>query len=48
MLVKKVQFTYDGVELISDNPAYHPLKFNAEEANNLMIIEQVVRGYRDF
>ena len=48
MLVKKVQFTYDGVELISDNPAYRPLKLNAEEANNLMIIGQVVRGYRDF
>lgn len=48
MLVKKVQFTYDGVELISDNPTYRPLKLNAEEANNLMIIGQVVRGYRDF
>ncbi|HHT7859560.1 hypothetical protein NMV45_11225 [Pasteurella multocida] len=48
MLVKKVQFTYDGVELISDNPAYRPLKLNTEEANNLMIIGQVVRGYRDY
>lgn len=33
---------------ISDNPVYRPLKLNAEEANNLMIIGQVVRGYRDF
>lgn len=48
MLVKKVQFTYNGVELISDNPAYRPLKLDAEEANNLVIIGQVVRGYRDF
>ena len=48
MLVKKVQFTYNGVELISDNPAYRPLKLNFEEANNLIVIGQVVRGYRDF
>ncbi|WP_410677825.1 XRE family transcriptional regulator [Avibacterium paragallinarum] len=48
MLVKKVQLTYDGVELISDNPTYRPLKLEAEEANNLIVIGQVVRGYRDF
>lgn len=48
MLVKKVQFTYDGVELISDNPSYRPLKLDADEANSLMVIGQVVRGYRDF
>ena len=48
MLVKKVQFTYDGVELISDNPSYRPLKLDTEEANSLVVIGQVVRGYRDF
>lgn len=48
MLVKKVQFTYNGVELISDNPSYRPLKLNSDEANSLIIIGQVVRGYRDF
>ncbi len=48
MLVKKVQLTYDGVELISDNPTYRPLKLEAEEANSLIVIGQVVRGYRDF
>lgn len=48
MLVKKVQFTYGGVELISDNPSYRPLKLDTEEANSLMVIGQVVRGYRDF
>lgn len=48
MLVKKVQFTYDGVELISDNKDYRPLKLDADEANSLIIIGQVVRGYRDF
>ncbi|OOF55743.1 repressor [Rodentibacter genomosp. 2] len=48
MLVKKVQFTYNGVELISDNPSYRPLKLDTEEANSLIIIGQVVRGYRDF
>lgn len=48
MLVKKVQFTYDGVELISDNKDYRPLRLDADEANSLIIIGQVVRGYRDF
>lgn len=48
MLVKKVQFTYGGVELISDNPSYRPLKLDTEEANSLAVIGQVVRGYRDF
>ncbi len=48
MLVKKVQFTYGGVELISDNPSYRPLKLDTEEANSLVVIGQVVRGYRDF
>ena len=48
MLVKKVQFTYGGVELISDNPSYRPLKLDTEEAKSLVVIGQVVRGYRDF
>ena len=48
MLVKKVQFTYGGVELISDNPSYRPLKLDTEEANSLVVIGQVGRGYRDF
>lgn len=48
MLVKKVQFTYDGVELISDNKDYRPLKLDINEANNLIVIGQLVRGYRDF
>ena len=48
MLVKKIQFTYGGVELISDNPSYRPLKLDTEEANSLVVIGQVVRGYRDF
>ncbi|BFU64746.1 XRE family transcriptional regulator [Rodentibacter abscessus] len=48
MLVKKVQLTYNGVELISDNKDYRPLKLTGEEADSLIIIGQVVRGYRDF
>lgn len=49
LIVKeKVQLTYDGVELISDNPTYRPLKLEAEEANSLIVIGQVVREYRDF
>lgn len=48
MLVKRVQFTYSGAELLSDNNAYRPIKLTAEEADSLIIIGQVVRGYRDF
>ena len=48
MLVKKVQFTYNGVELISDNPIYRPLKLSSDEINSLIVIGQVVRSYRDF
>ncbi|THA10462.1 LexA family transcriptional regulator [Rodentibacter pneumotropicus] len=48
MLVKKVQFTYEGVELLSDNNAYRPIKITSEEADTLIVIGQLVRGYRDF
>ncbi|MDH3000356.1 hypothetical protein A1D23_09210 [Chelonobacter oris] len=46
--VKKVQITFDGVELISDNTEYKPISLNQDEADNLIIIGQVVRGYRNF
>lgn len=48
MLVKKVQITYNGVTLISQNAEYAPIELDAEQANNLIVIGQVVRGYRDF
>lgn len=48
MLVKKVQITYNGITLISQNTEYVPIELNAEQANNLIVIGQVVRGYRDF
>ena len=48
MLVKKVQITYSGITLISQNTEYAPIELNAEQANNLIVIGQVVRGYRDF
>ncbi|OOF36742.1 hypothetical protein BKK49_11785 [Rodentibacter rarus] len=48
MLVKKVQFTYEGIELLSDNTAYRPIKITNEEADNLLVIGQLVRGYRNF
>lgn len=48
MLVKKVQITYSGVTLISQNSEYAPIELDAEQANSLIIIGQVVRGYRDF
>ncbi|EIJ68318.1 LexA family transcriptional regulator [Pasteurella bettyae] len=48
MLVKKVQITYNGIILISQNTEYAPIELNAEQANNLIVIGQVVRGYRDF
>ncbi|MDH2999653.1 repressor [Chelonobacter oris] len=46
--VKKVQITFDGVELISDNTEYKPISLNQDEADNLIVIGQVVRGYRNF
>lgn len=48
MLVKKVQITYNGITLISQNTEYAPIELNVEQANNLIVIGQVVRGYRDF
>ena len=48
MLVKKVQITYNGITLITQNTEYAPIELNAEQANNLIVIGQVVRGYRDF
>ena len=48
MLVKKVQITYNGITLISQNTEYTPIELDAEQANSLIVIGQVVRGYRDF
>lgn len=48
MLVKKVQITYSGVTLISQNTEYAPIELDIDQANRLIVIGQVVRGYRDF
>ncbi|MGC7559556.1 S24 family peptidase [Pasteurella sp. PK-2025] len=48
MWVKKIQINFDGVDLISENPMYKPIKLTSDEANSLIVIGQVVRGYRDF
>ena len=48
MLVKKVQITYNGITLISQNTEYAPIELNAEQANSLIVVGQVVRGYRNF
>ncbi|PJG83797.1 S24 family peptidase [Caviibacterium pharyngocola] len=48
MWVKKVQLGFNGIELLSGNPAYRPIILNADEANELIIIGQLVRSYRDF
>ncbi|AKD38388.1 TPA: helix-turn-helix domain-containing protein [Pasteurella multocida] len=48
MWVKKIQINFDGVDLISENPTYKPIKLTSDEANSLIVIGQVVRGYRDF
>ena len=48
MLVKKVQITYNGITLISQNTEYTLIELDAEQANSLIVIGQVVRGYRDF
>ncbi|AKD37528.1 helix-turn-helix domain-containing protein [Pasteurella multocida] len=48
ILAKKVQVTYDGIALISDNPTYTPIVLSRDEANKLLVIGQVVRSYRDF
>ena len=48
VLIKRVQRTFCGVELLSDNSAYRPIKLTAEEADSLLVIGQVVLGYRNF
>ncbi|WP_143931431.1 S24 family peptidase [Rodentibacter pneumotropicus] len=48
MYVKKVQVTPYGIILISQNTEYSPIELDAEQASNLIVIGQVVRGYRDF
>ena len=48
MWVKKVQITFDGVELLSENTDYKPIKLEQAEADTLMVIGRVVRVYRDF
>ncbi|WP_109059440.1 XRE family transcriptional regulator [Aggregatibacter aphrophilus] len=48
MLIKRIQRTFSGVELLSDNNAYRPIKLTAEEADSLLVIGQVVLGYRNF
>ncbi|WP_439258279.1 XRE family transcriptional regulator [Lonepinella sp. BR2271] len=48
MWVKRIKRNFDSIELISDNNFYDPIKLNEEESNQLNIIGQVVRGYRDF
>lgn len=48
MLIKRIQRTFGGVELLSDNSAYRPIKLTAEEADSLLVIGQVVLGYRNF
>lgn len=48
MLIKRIQRTFSGVELLSDNSAYRPIKLTAEEADSLLVIGQVVLGYRNF
>lgn len=48
MWVKKIQITFDGVKLISDNTKYSPVLLDQDEADNLIVIGQVVRGYRNF
>ena len=48
MLIKRIQRTFSGVDLLSDNSAYRPIKLTAEEADSLLVIGQVVLGYRNF
>lgn len=48
MWVKKIRFELSCVKLISDNPMYPPIPLTWDEANALIVIGQVVRGYRDF
>ncbi|MDH2927322.1 hypothetical protein FW755_03350 [Lonepinella koalarum] len=48
MWVKRVKINFDSIELISDNDFYSPIVLTEDDANQLNIIGQVVRGYRDF
>nr|DAW76822.1 MAG TPA: Repressor protein CI [Caudoviricetes sp.] len=48
VLVKRVQVTFKGVTLISDNKDYKPIELTQDESDELIVIGQVVRGYRDF
>lgn len=48
ILVKKVQVTFTGITLISDNSDYTPIRLDLHEIGKLIIIGQVVRSYRDF
>lgn len=48
MWVKRVRVNYDSIELISDNNFYNPITITQDEAEQLSVIGQVVRGYRDF
>lgn len=48
MWVKRIRVNYDSIELISDNDFYKPITITQQEAEQLSVIGQVVRGYRDF
>ncbi|KGQ36112.1 hypothetical protein JP34_01090 [Gallibacterium anatis] len=48
MWVKKIHFDFNGIKLISDNPTYPPISLSLDDIDALMVIGQVVRGYRDF
>ena len=48
MWVKRVRVNYNSIELISDNNFYDPIAITQDEAEQLNVIGQVVRGYRDF
>ncbi|MBE2896768.1 LexA family transcriptional regulator [Pasteurellaceae bacterium HPA106] len=48
MWVKKVRVNFDNIQLISDNNDYPPITLTSDEADELQVIGQVVRGYRDF
>lgn len=46
-LVKKVQYRPDGVDLISMNPMYPPMRFDAMEASRVRVVglvTQVIKG----
>ena len=46
-LVKKVQYTSDGVELVSMNPMYPPMRFEGMDARRVRVVglvTQVIKG----